>query len=204
MQYAAFLVMKEVRHKAPADLAKLLHERLAEDKETFASNDRFYLHGMNRKQIKRILARMTDYIERESGLASRYAEYTGGKGNAKYEVEHVWADKAERHKEEFANEHDFAEHRNRVGGLLLLPKSFNASYGALPYDEKLPHYFGQNLLAKSLHPDCYTHNPGFTSFVERSGLAFRPHPTFKKADQEERQMLYRKIAEAVWNPARLG
>ena len=30
--------------------------------------------------------------------------------------------------DEFKNEHDFAEHRNRVGGLLLLPKSFNASY----------------------------------------------------------------------------
>lgn len=159
---------------------------------------------MNRKQIKRILARMTDYVETQSGLASRYAEYTGGKGNAKYEVEHVWADKPERHTDEFANEHDFAEHRNRVGGLLLLPKSFNASYGALPYDEKLSHYFGQNLLAKSLHTDCYSHNPGFVSFVQRSGLEFHAHPTFKKADQEERQLLYRRIAEAVWNPARLG
>jgi uncharacterized protein with ParB-like and HNH nuclease domain len=32
--------------------------------------------------------------------------------------------------DEFHNEDDFAEHRNRIGGLLLLPKSFNASYGA--------------------------------------------------------------------------
>jgi hypothetical protein len=47
---------------------------------------------------------------------------------------------------------DFQEHRNRIGGLLLLPKSFNASYGDLPYAEKREHYFGQNLLAKSLHP----------------------------------------------------
>lgn len=203
MQYAAFLVMKDVRHKSPADLAQLLRARLVEDKETFAGNDRFYLHGMNRKQIKRILARMTDYIETQSGLASRYVEYTGGKGNAKYEVEHVWADKPERHTDEFANEHDFAEHRNRVGGLLLLPKSFNASYGALPYEEKLPHYFGQNLLAKSLHPDCYTHNPGFVSFIQRSGLPFHACSEFRKVDQEERQILYRRIAEAVWDPARL-
>jgi hypothetical protein len=204
MQYAAFLVMKDVRHRAPCELATLLRGRLEEDKETFESNDRFYLHGMNRKQIKRILARLTDFIETQSGLPSRYAEYTGGRGNAKYEVEHIWADKPERFGDEFPSEHDFGEHRNRVGGLLLLPKSFNASYGALPYGEKLPHYFGQNLLAKSLHPDCYTHNPGFVSFVQRSGLAFHPHLTFKKADQEERQLLYRRIAEAVWDPARLA
>jgi uncharacterized protein with ParB-like and HNH nuclease domain len=203
MQYAAFLVMKEVRHKSPAELAHLLFNRLKEDDETFAGNDRFYLHGMNRKQIKRILARMTDFIETQSGHPSRYAEYTGGKGNAKYEVEHIWADKPERFVNEFSNEHDFAEHRNRVGGLLLLPKSFNASYGALTYEEKLPHYFGQNLLARSLHEDCYKHNPGFISFVQRSGLPFRPHQHFSKSDQEERQLLYRRIAEAVWDPSRL-
>jgi uncharacterized protein with ParB-like and HNH nuclease domain len=203
MQYAAFLVMKDVRHKSPADLAQLLFKRLEDDKESFASNDRFYLHGMNRKQIKRILARMTDYIERQSGMSSRYVEYNGGKGNARYEVEHVWANKPERHTDEFANEHDFTEHRNRVGGLLLLPKSFNASYGALPYEEKLPHYFGQNILAKSLHPDCYTLNPGFVAFVNRTGLPFRAHTNFRKADQEERQLLYRRIAEVVWNPSRL-
>lgn len=195
--------MKEVRHKSPSELAQLLFKRLEEDKESFAGNDRFYLHGMNRKQIKRILARITDYIERQSGMPSHYIEYNGGKGNTKYEVEHVWANKPERHTDEFSNEHDFIEHRNRIGGLLLLPKSFNASYGALPYEEKLQHYFGQNLLAKSLHPDCYSHNPGFINFIQRSGLPFHAHSAFKKADQEERQLLYKKIAELVWNPARL-
>jgi hypothetical protein len=35
-----------------------------------------------------------------------------------------------------------------------LPKPFNDSYGALPYEEKLPHYYAQNLLARSLHPQC--------------------------------------------------
>jgi uncharacterized protein with ParB-like and HNH nuclease domain len=203
MQYAAFLIMKDVRHKTPQELATVLFERLSADQETFAQNDRFYLHGMNRKQIKRILARITDFIETQSGMASRYYEYMGGKGNNRYEVEHIWADKPDRHTDEFKNEHDFAEHRNRLGGLLLLPKSFNASYGALTYEEKLQHYFGQNLLARSLHPDCYLHNPGFAAFVQSSGLPFHPHATFKKADMEERQTLYREIAERLWDPARL-
>jgi uncharacterized protein with ParB-like and HNH nuclease domain len=203
MQYAMFLVMRDVRHKSPPELAQILTEKLNATEETFASNDRFYLHGMNRKQIHRILARMTDYLEMQSGLQSRYAEYTGGRGINKYEVEHIWADKYERHTDEFSNEHDFAEQRNRIGDLLLLPKSFNGSYGALPYEDKLPHYLGQNVLAKSLHPTCYTNNPGFLRFVEASGLPFKAHPNFKKADLEARQSLYRALAEGVWDAQRL-
>ena len=53
-------------------------------------------------------------------------------------------DLPERHPE-FSSEQAFADQRNRFGGLLLLPKDFNASYGDKPYAQKLPHYFGQNV-----------------------------------------------------------
>lgn len=86
---------------------------------------------------------------------------------------------------------------------MILPKSFNASYGALPYEQKLPHYNGQNLLARSLHDGAYDHNPGFLQYAERTGLCFRPHEEFKRADLDKRQDLYRTIAEEIWNPARL-
>ena len=104
------------------------------------------------------------------------------------------------HTDEFAHPTDFAEYRNRIGGLLLLPKSFNASYGAKPYAEKREHYFGQNLLAQSLHETAYDHNPGFRRFREESGLGFRPHAEFKKADLDARQELYRESAEQIWSP----
>ena len=57
--------------------------------------------------------------------------------------------------DDFPTPHDFEEHRNRFGGLVLLPKDFNASYGGMPYKEKVEHYLGQNLLARSLHPGAY-------------------------------------------------
>ncbi len=103
----------------------------------------------------------------------------------------------------FTHQNDFREYRNYLGGLLLLPKRFNASYGALPYKEKIEHYNTQNLLARSLHPLSYEHNSGFTQFIERSGLAFRPHAQFKKDDLDERHDLYRKIAQQIWNPSLL-
>jgi uncharacterized protein with ParB-like and HNH nuclease domain len=200
MQYAMFVVMRDIRGLEVEPLAGRLYEELGRTGETFASEDRFALHQQNRRSMHRILARLTNYVEQQSEMPSRYLEYLSDSGKSRYEVEHIWAHKPERHTDEFEHSYDFYEHRNRVGGLLLLPKSFNASYGALPYSEKLPHYNTQNLLARSLHPQCYEHNPGFLRFVSESGLPFRAHEEFKKKDLDERGRLYRQLAERVWNP----
>jgi hypothetical protein len=197
-----FVVMRDIRGLAPEALAHKLHDFLGKETETFDSNDRLRMHQQNRYPLHRILARLTDYVETQSGQPSRYLDYVS-EGKTRYEVEHIWSDHPDRHTAEFSHPADFAEHRNRIGGLLLLPKSFNASYGALPYADKLPHYNTQNLLARSLHPQCYDHNPGFLHFKEHSGLPFVPHPEFNKADLETRSQLYREIAEHIWNPADL-
>jgi hypothetical protein len=204
MQYNIFqLTILAIRGKSTAELAQVLKERLDAETETFASNSRFRLHGANGRHVHRLLARITDYVETQSGGASRYQEYTRRGGKNAYEVEHIWANHFDRHTAEFSHANDFAEHRNRIGGLLLLPKSFNGSYGDMPYAEKHEHYNTQNLLARSLHPLCYDHNPGFLSWVQRTGLPFRAYPEFKKADLEERSELYRRIAELIWDPEAL-
>ncbi len=202
MQYAMFIVMRDIRGLDLGSLAHKLHDTLTKTEETFASNERLRVHQQNRYAIHRLLARLTDYVEVQSGQPSRYLDYVR-EGRGRYEVEHIWADHPERHTDEFSHPADFAEYRNRIGGLLLLPKSFNASYGDLTYEDKLPHYNTQNMLARSLHRQCYEHNPGFLRFREESGLPFRAHEHFKKADLEERGMLYCQLAEQIWNPADL-
>jgi uncharacterized protein with ParB-like and HNH nuclease domain len=202
MQYAMFLVMRDIRGLTVPALGAKLHESLTKEKETFVSNERLYMHQQNRYSLHRILARLTDHVETQSGQPSRYAELVA-EGPNRYEVEHIWANHPEQHVDEFNHPADFAEHRNRIGGLLLLPKKFNASYGDLSYADKLPHYLTQNLLARSLHTQCYQHNPGFLQFLQRSGLPFKPHGDFKKADIEERGALYRHLASQIWNPADL-
>ena len=200
MQYAMFLVMRDIRGLEPIPLAQKLYDTLSKESETFKSNDRLRVHQQNRYALHRLLARLTDYVETQSGNSPRYREYVTDRGRNRYEVEHIWANKPERHTDEFPHPADFGEYRNRIGGLLLLPKSFNASFGDLPYAEKLSHYNTQNLLARSLHDQCYDHNPGFVRFVEQSGLPFQPHCQFKKVDLDERGELYRAIAERIWNP----
>jgi hypothetical protein len=203
VQYTMFSVIRDIRCKTPGELALILLQKLEADVETNFSASRLSLHGMNRHHIHRILARITDHIERRSDIPSRYTEYVSGTGQKKYEVEHIWANMPERHTDEFPHAADFTDYRNRIGGLLLLPRSFNGSYGALPYEGKLPHYYSQNLLAKTLNESCYDHNPGFERFKRESGLPFQPHSTFRKEDLDERQDLYRKIAEHIWDPKQL-
>jgi hypothetical protein len=203
MQYAMFLVMREIRGKSAAEVVDVFSARLAAETETFSSNDRFRLHGTNGRQIYRLLARMTDFVETGSGMPSHYAEYVQRKGRHGYEVEHIWANHPERHKDEFDHPSDFEEYRNRIGGLLLLPKSFNASLSDLAYAEKREHYLKHNLLAQSLHEKAYERSPGFLRFVAKSAVPFKAHCGFKKADLDARQELYRRLAEQIWNPERL-
>ena len=212
MQYDLFARTRDIRGKDAQTLAEMLREQLDDANETFAVSDknaRFGLNATSGRQIHLLLARMTDYVETSSGQASRYAEYSRRGGRHGYEIEHIWANHPERHTEEFGPAGDkaaasaFAEYRDRIGGLLLLPKSFNASYGDLPYAEKREHYLKQNLLASSLHEKAYERNPGFLRFIEESGLPFRAHEEFKKADLDARQDLYQKLAERIWGPDRL-
>jgi hypothetical protein len=205
MQYYMFIVMREIRGKPLKELVKILTSRLAAQEETF-DNKSFSMHKMNRYMVHRVLARMTDTLERESGLASHYTDYVNWTGDKKnpFEVEHIWADRPDRHTDEFKHPNDFREYRNRIGDLLLLPKRFNASYRDVPYGKKYDLYFGQNLLAQSLHTKCYEHNPGFLGFVKKSGLEFTAHPVFKTADLDSRQELYITLAKYTWRPERLA
>jgi len=199
LQYSMFVTMRAIRRLEVPELGQELCRRLKDMEETFGPVHQLRLHQQNRFQIHRTLARLTDYVHLQSGDQSRYREFIS-QGGTKYEVEHVWADHWDQHTDEFQHAYDFAQERNLLGGLLVLPKSFNASYNDLTYEQKLPHYLTQNLLARSLHPQAYDHNPGFVHFVKSSGLPFKPYDQFTSKSFAERGDLYRQIAERVWNP----
>jgi len=211
LSYAIFLVIKEIRGLSTQAMADMLHKKLDEQGCDFngtkdgtrAGFPGFGLNHWSKGYIKTILARMTVFLERGSHMDGSLPKFFA-QGKARFEIEHIWADHPELHTDEFASPADFAEARNQIGGLLLLPKKFNASYGDLPYAQKVSHYFGQNILAKSLNPQAYQHHPGFLQFTQSAGLPFQPHPEFKRADLQQRHQLYQKIAEQIWDPGRLN
>ena len=200
--YTMFQLMKKIRDLDVTELAEVLRTEVAEIPETFEGIKDFYLHQQNQRRVHHLLARMTYHIEQKSGTESSFETYKSREIKKPFEIEHVWANKYERHTDEFTTEEEFAQYRNRFGGLLLLPRGFNQSLGADTYEEKVKAYFGQNLLVKSLNEQCYRNNPSFMNYVNQSGLPFRPHHEFRKVDIDARQELYRKICEEIWSPAR--
>jgi hypothetical protein len=203
MQYAMFLLMRDIRNTDLGELAEVLTDRLAAMGEDFATNDRLRLHQQNRPQIHHVLARITHHIESQSGMPSRFEDYVARNVRKPFEIEHIWADKPGRHRDEFPHAADFGEYRNRIGGLILLQRGTNQSFNDATYEEKLRHYEQQNLLARSLGPTCYEKNPNFLNYLRRSGLPFQPHEVFSRADLDTRQALYQRICEEIWNPARI-
>lgn len=211
MSYAAFLIMRDIRGLALPELVETLRKRLAEQGCDFDGTadgrrngfDGFGLNQWSKRYIKVLLARMTAHLERASGMDSSAARYLI-EGRGRYEIEHIWADHYAHHRDEFASQADFSDYRNRFGGLLLLPKSFNASYGDLAYPKKRKHYVSQNLLAWSLHEQCYERNPGFLAYMQSEGLPFKAMEDFRKAELDERHALYRQLADRIWDPERLS
>src|SRR6185437_3917572 len=84
MQYAMFIVMRDTRDLASEPLAHKLRDVLDKEQETFASNDRLRVHQQNRYSLHRILARLTDYVEIQSGQPSHYLDYVS-EGKGRYE-----------------------------------------------------------------------------------------------------------------------
>ena len=193
-------LIKPLRSLDVATLASRLQALAADLGHQFADNPAFRLHGQNKPAIRYFLARITRFLEEGAGVASHFEDYINRGDGKPFEIEHIWAEKPERYAVEFPSANDFLEYRNHIGGLLLVPRGFNQSYGDSVYETKRPLYRGQNLLAASLDPGTYEHNPSLQSFRGRSGLALRAHDRFDRADLDERQRLYISICEQIWNP----
>jgi uncharacterized protein with ParB-like and HNH nuclease domain len=204
VEHRLFALAREIRGMDADTLAKRLGDEVAAIPENFDAVSSFALRPRNRMYVKYLLARIAAWLDAQCLTGLTFAHYTrSGKDQQPYEIEHIWADK-------FAYQPNiprrrFADLRNRLGALLLLPKDFNASFGDMPYAKKLPKYMGQNLLARSLHPDCYQNNPTFLRMVRDHKLPFQPFPeAFDPAAIDSRQELYRRLCEIVWDPARYG
>jgi uncharacterized protein with ParB-like and HNH nuclease domain len=198
IRYTMYTLVKDLRGKSLQALRALLQTKLSEMPETLDGIMEFRMHQMNRPFVKFLLSRITGFLEQKAGASSTFSTYFVAPGAKPFEVEHIWADKFDEHRDEFEQRQDFAEYRQRIGDLVLLPHGTNQSYGSMPYAEKLEHYLKENLLVKSLHPKTYENNPNFVKMSQALGLPFKPHTSFAKADIDERQALLRRICEAIW------
>ena len=179
---------------------KIKEKTLAEIKQIFDSdpveipelNNSPILNQQNRPKLKVLISLITEIVAANSGEPHYLLN------DKDMEVEHIWSNHFIQHKFEFESENDFATARNNIGDLLVLPKSFNASYGDDPFEVKVEQYFSQNILAQTLNEKKYTNNPGFIQFKTTSELPFKSYNEFKLASINERAELYKQVLKWNW------
>jgi hypothetical protein len=199
IRYTMYTLVKEIRNKSIEELKEILLRKLSEMEETMEGILNFRLHGQNYTFVKFLLSRMTSFIETETGMSSSFDKYYYNTNGKPFEVEHIWQDIFEDFRDEFDQLSEFQDFRNKIGGLLLLPRGTNQSFGKLPYGQKLPHYQRENLLAQTLAESTYQNNPNLRSMITRHDLPFRAHKEFKKQDLNACQELYKRICEEIWS-----
>lgn len=204
--YTIFNLVKKIRNRSTDEVRAILSEWLKSEKTEIHGISSLSLTMRNRRHIVYLLARITAWLDTEMGIDDQsFVGYMDKSRKHPYQIEHIWADHYDRHKDEFENSYEFEIHRNKFGALLLLPGDFNASFGDMCYDKKVELYQAQNLLARSLHPNAYKNNPSFLHLCDTYNLPFVAYPSrFTKSDIEERQNLYKELAEIVWDPDRVG
>lgn len=159
------------------------------------------LNSFTKKYIKNILARVTGYIEEQTGVASNYCNYMNTNTKNPFEIEHIITDHYEWFTSEYTDQDDFRRWRNSVGALLLLHKSINASLNDAKYDYKLGKYCSNegNIYIESLGDSAYQNNPKFKKFIADHQLGFKAYAQFGKAEITERTSVLIQLVQLVWN-----
>jgi uncharacterized protein with ParB-like and HNH nuclease domain len=203
IKYTMFTsIIKKIRDKDLDDIAKILTDFVNDMEEHWEGFDDFSLRSQNKYFIKFLLSRITQYIERQVGINSNLYDYMDTDQKNPYEIEHLLPNTYDVYKDYFTDVSEYDMYRNRIGGLILLPKGFNQSFKATSYEEKVKHYNGQNLLARSLHPLCYEKNPKFINYIKNEDLDFKAHEHMYKEDIEQRTKLYKQICQKIWDISR--
>ncbi|MCI9061471.1 MULTISPECIES: hypothetical protein [Romboutsia] len=73
----------------------------------------------------------------------------------------------------------------------------------MKYEEKVKRYDSENLLARTLNPNCYKNNPLFLKFINEKHFKFKYYNEFNKKEFLERNNLYKDLCKEIWSIERL-
>jgi hypothetical protein len=185
-------------------LRAILAEQVVGIEHDFTAVRTYGLRSNNSRQVRYLLARLTTFVETGCGKSDDIPVYLDTR--RPYEIEHIWANHFKRYEPETKTKATFIAYRNRLGALLLLPKSDNASYQDITFEDKVDYYQRQNQLAASLNTKHRDRNAPFNKFVRRQGLEkhFRGFPRFDMKAIDSRQTLYEQLCKRVWDQEVFG
>lgn len=188
------------------EVSGVLAEQVIRDDPEAVTLENFGLRGTNRNQVKYLLARLTAYAMDGVGRRGAVDEYLDDA--RPYQIEHLFANKPERHQKEFPDPVAFRSQRNQFGGLVLLPYSENAGLGAMPLDEKVQRYGKENVLVGVLNKDFHLNFKNLREFIKRNQVEqfMRPfgHQTPMAEVISVRRELYLRLSAQIWSLESMG
>ena len=199
IKYGVFNIIKLIRDNKLSELKLNLKSQIEKIPQEWNGVQTFRLNKMNRKFVKHLLSRISSYVDQLVGKDTTFVNYYQPKGK-QYEIEHIWANKFDEHKDEFDQKDEFEIWRNSIGALILLPQGTNQSFSSDKYVDKIEHYLKENTFAQTLHSTYYQKNPNFLKSETIQELGFKAHQDFNKDDITERTSLVQRICEHIWSP----
>ena len=201
VKHEIFSITKDIRKVSIAELKIKLKERYEALRYNPEVLQVFALNNFTKRYIKNILARITSFIEEQTGVKSNYVEYMKIQGNNTFEIEHIICNDFEKFGSAFSGKEEFDTYRNNIGALLLLRKSINSSLKDAEYKVKCAKYGSTegNIFAASLVEDTYHNNPRFKKFKDDNNLNFESYDKFGKTEIRKRIELVISLVELIWN-----
>lgn len=147
-------------------------------------------------RFRYVLAKLTQQVDLEAFGANEGTRWLETYMSGGYEAEHIFPQNPCTEASEEFGPFDDAEIADRLGNLVLVEKSINASLGNRPYSEKRPVYQQSKLLlTRSL---AERPKVGTNTRIDRAVASIEPYPEWTAASIEHRQGVLVALARAVW------
>jgi len=118
IRYTMYNLVKDIRNKGYDELIAIFETKLAEMDEQWNGFEWFRLHGQNGRFVKYLLSRLSGYIDGLAGENTDFATYYHATNGKPYEIEHLWANNFDNHRDEFEQLNDFNDTRNSIATLV--------------------------------------------------------------------------------------
>ena len=202
----SFELAKDLRGKNQTDLLASIQSKWGNYSSTIANLGRLRYQKAARSDILYILARIASYLEQEFSLTNKVGFSTywqRDRGTRTFDIEHLLKEQfdpvALPGAHGFVDANDYADARNLLGALTLLPRSRNRSLQDKSYRKKLTAYATENILAQTLCDNLYQNNPNVANYLAlHPGLGLESIADFSKTDIAKRAEFYTAVAQLLW------
>lgn len=197
----SFELMKQIRGKPMPELLAFVQAQWPTYVAILSKLPAMTYTKNDRTEVLYVLARMAAYLESELSLTTAVGfetYWSRDRGGKTFDVEHILCLKPSDAKAlGFAGDAEHQNERNKLGALVVLPRSRNRSLQDKIFSEKLSAYATENVLAQSLSAGFYVSNPAVSAFAAKCP-ELTSMTDFTKSSIEQRGALYAKLAAAVW------